>query len=46
MVCIGVLFVLFVPNGVLGTIRMRVGGTVAKHLPEFLLERLRELRSG
>jgi branched-chain amino acid transport system permease protein len=29
-----VLFVLFVPNGILGTLRQRLGGTVAKRLPD------------
>jgi branched-chain amino acid transport system permease protein len=31
-----VLFVLFVPNGILGTVRDRLGGTVGKRLPERL----------
>ncbi|WP_290814939.1 branched-chain amino acid ABC transporter permease [Halovivax sp.] len=31
-----VLFVLFVPNGLLGTVRDRLGGTVAKRLPDHL----------
>ena len=31
-----VLFVLFVPNGLLGTVRDRIGGTVAKRLPDHL----------
>ena len=31
-----VLFVLYVPNGLLGTVRDRLGGTVAKQLPEYL----------
>jgi len=28
-----VVFVLYVPDGILGTLRLRVGGTLAKHLP-------------
>jgi len=31
-----VLFVLYVPNGILGTVRARLGGPVAKRLPERL----------
>ncbi|KPN31998.1 hypothetical protein SY89_02755 [Halolamina pelagica] len=31
-----VLFVLYVPNGLLGTVRDRLGGTVAKRLPDYL----------
>ncbi|SDR44854.1 branched-chain amino acid ABC transporter permease [Natronobacterium texcoconense] len=31
-----VLFVLFVPNGLLGSIRDRLGGTVAKRFPDYL----------
>ena len=31
-----VLFVLFVPNGILGTLRDRLGGTVGKRLPDYL----------
>ena len=31
-----VAFVLFVPNGLLGTVRDRIGGTVAKQLPDHL----------
>ena len=36
-----VLFVLFVPNGLLGSVRDRLGGTVAKRLPDHL-ERYRK----
>lgn len=36
-----VLFVLYVPSGLLGTVRDRLGGTVAKRLPVYL-EGLRE----
>jgi len=31
-----VLFVLFVPNGILGSVRDRLGGTVANRLPAHL----------
>ncbi|SFB97785.1 amino acid/amide ABC transporter membrane protein 2, HAAT family [Halobiforma haloterrestris] len=31
-----VLFVLFVPNGLLGSVRDRIGGPVAKRLPDYL----------
>ena len=31
-----VLFVLFVPNGLLGSVRDRIGGTVAKRFPDYL----------
>ncbi len=34
-----VLFVLYVPNGILGTLRQRLGGTVAGRLPEWLRNR-------
>jgi branched-chain amino acid transport system permease protein len=36
-----VLFVLFVPDGLLGTVRQRVGGPVGKHLPAHLRRYLR-----
>ncbi|PSQ15265.1 branched-chain amino acid ABC transporter permease [Halobacteriales archaeon QS_8_69_26] len=36
-----VLFVLYVPNGILGTLRLWLGGTVAKKLPERIGSRLR-----
>ncbi|QUO49207.1 branched-chain amino acid ABC transporter permease [Halorubrum ruber] len=36
-----VLFVLFVPNGILGTLRDRLGGTVGKRLPDHLRRYLR-----
>jgi len=36
-----VLFVLYVPSGLLGTVRDRLGGTVAKQLPDYL-ENVRE----
>ena len=39
---IGVLFVLFVPDGLLGAIRARLGGPIAKRLPDRIGERLPE----
>jgi branched-chain amino acid transport system permease protein len=36
-----VLFVLYVPDGLLGTVRQRVGGSVGKHLPAHLRRYLR-----
>jgi branched-chain amino acid transport system permease protein len=33
--------VLFVPNGILGTLRDRLGGTVGKRLPDHLRRYLR-----
>ncbi|MDZ7701362.1 MAG: branched-chain amino acid ABC transporter permease [Halobacteriales archaeon] len=38
-----VLFVFYVPDGLLGTIRARLGGTVAERLPPVLSERTRAL---
>jgi branched-chain amino acid transport system permease protein len=35
-----VLFVLYVPDGLLGTLRARIGGTLAKRLPAYLGDRL------
>ncbi len=35
-----VLFVLYVPNGMVGTVRDRLGGTCAKQLPAWLSDRL------
>ena len=39
-----ILFVLYVPQGILGTIRDRIGGTAAEHLPEHLSRYVRGLR--
>ncbi|SNZ06835.1 amino acid/amide ABC transporter membrane protein 2, HAAT family [Natronoarchaeum philippinense] len=36
-----ILFVLYVPRGILGTLRDRLGGTVAERLPERLRSRIR-----
>jgi branched-chain amino acid transport system permease protein len=39
-----VLFVLYVPNGLLGTVRDRLGGTVAKRVPAIVTRRIRRYR--
>ena len=39
-----VLFVLFVPNGILGTVRSQIGGKAAEHLPDHLSRYLSGLR--